>query len=59
MEELKLPIETKLFISENLNKYYQQLAFECRQLKRSSLIYSFKYVSKWNIFLKNEETGSL
>ena len=35
-----------VFISQNLNKYFQRIGFECRQLKRKKLIFGYKYQNK-------------
>lgn len=43
MNELGFSEGTKLYASENLNKYFQDLAWRCRSLKREGLIYNFKY----------------
>ena len=33
----------KIFISENLNRYFQRIGFECRELKRGKLIHGYKF----------------
>ena len=43
LADFEFPTETKLFISENLNSYFRNLAFHCRRLKREELIEKFKY----------------
>jgi len=47
--------DTKLFISENLNRYYQKLAWYCRRLKRESLIYSFIFKNE-SFLLQTEKS---
>lgn len=54
-EEIKLPPNSKIYISENLNRFYQRLGFECRQLKRNKLIYSYKYQNE-AFFIKFDKT---
>ena len=43
LADLELPFGTKIFISENLNNHFRNLAFHCRRLKRENLIAKFKY----------------
>lgn len=49
---------TKLFISENLNKYFQRIGFECRQLKREKLIHSYKFQNEAFFIKYSEESDS-
>ena len=43
MAKINLEAGTKLFVSENLNRYFQKLGWQCRQLLRRNLIFSYKY----------------
>ena len=43
MNSLKFPEHSKIFLSDNLNRFFQKLAWHCRTLKRNHLIYSFKF----------------
>lgn len=43
MELLNFPAESKLFISEKLNRHYQKLGWHCRQLFRNKNLTSYKY----------------
>ena len=43
MDTLNLPRDSQLYISENLNRHFQKLAWHCRSLKRNRLIFSFKF----------------
>ena len=54
MESLNFYKNTKIFINENLNKYYQYLSFRCRELKSSSIINHYKYQNE--MFLIKFET---
>lgn len=40
--ELELP-NTPLYIGENLNDHYRELAWMCRRLRKENLIYSYKF----------------
>ena len=42
LEDLDLN-SNSVFISPNLNKYFQRIGYECRQLKRKKLIYHYKF----------------
>ena len=43
MESLNFYKNTKIYINENLNKYFQYLSFRCRELKSSKIINNYKY----------------
>ena len=43
MESLNFYKNTKIYINENLNKYFQYLSFRCRELKISKIINHYKY----------------
>ena len=43
MGKINLPRGTKLFASENLNRYFQKLGWLCRKLLRGKLISSYTY----------------
>lgn len=43
MESLNFSEETKLSVSENFNRYFNKLAWICRQLKRKNFVSSFTY----------------
>ena len=43
MASLNFPQDSKIYLSENLNKFFQKLAWHCRSLKREKLIHSFKF----------------
>ena len=64
MESLNFYKDTKIFINENLNKYFQYLSFRCRELKNSSIINHYKYQNemfliKFDDGLGNETTTKI
>lgn len=50
-------IHNSLYISENLNKFYQKIAWHCRQLKREELISSFVFRNE-SFVIKIENEGT-
>lgn len=64
MESLNFYKKTKIYINENLNKYYQYLSFRCRELKSSRIITHYKYQNemfliKFDDGLGNETTKKI
>ena len=55
MDSVNFPKETKIFISENLNRHFSKIAWECRKLKRERLIHSFKFQNE--AFIIKCDTG--
>ena len=41
--DFEFPEETKIYLSENLNSHYRNLAFHCRRMKRERVISKFKF----------------
>lgn len=47
-----------VFISQNLNKFFQHIGYECRQLKRKKLIYSYKYQNEAFFIKMSKDSNS-
>ena len=43
MRKLNFPVETQIYLNENLNNYFKRINWQCRKLKNGSLIDSYKY----------------
>ena len=56
---IKLKLDkTPLYISENLNDHYRELAWMCRKLKREGLIFSYKYQNETFIVKAKENSDT-
>lgn len=56
MSTCGLPVDTAIYVSENLNKFYQKLLWRCRKLKKGNKIKAFKYQNESVIItLKNDQ----
>ena len=58
MESLNFYKNTKIYINENLNRYFQYLSFRCRELKSSKIINNFKFQYKVFLIKFNNEMGN-
>lgn len=54
----ELELNSPLFIGENLNDHFRELAWMCRSLKREGLIHSFKYQNETFIVKAKEKSDS-
>jgi len=55
--ELELP-NTPLYIGENLNDHYRELAWMCRRLRKENLIYSYKFQNECFLVKARENSDS-